>query len=407
MSRRRITDQSEEIIDVDYEDKSKIQGDIDEQEAQIEEEFDASKDEVTWLIKIYRVVEGTANMNWLFNCNVDELKGGLSGKKSVIERLRDDYGTGIYRARVYKNRQLYRTLTYPIEAPKLPEPVQIPSEITAIQATMQQQNEMLSGLIERITTSPMQQNQGSMIEMMQGMTTIMLQMKELSNNNQPQNNIGVDDMIKLISLGAEVKEGTGETGIMDIVKSFIQSPIAEKVIEAAENPAEIPQHAMPQGQPATQVINQNPQVKQQMDPIVGLIQVYILPLISKAKKGSDPALYADVILDNVDDKNFLLMVVNNPSIEQVLCSYHPEIKQYWPWFAQVIDEIKHALTEQSDQVYTETNVPGRQPHPAQGIVDPQGKSGDASDPQINVGFSATGAKEYSDQGEGPGTDEIS
>ena len=111
--------------------------------------FGESSDDETWQMRVYRVTGSNRQgfkEPWLFNCSVEELP--------IEQRLSDEYGTGIYRCKAYRNNRLFKHFTCEVEKTEKPA-VAATSEISTILAAFQEsQNRMMAILESRLNPPP-------------------------------------------------------------------------------------------------------------------------------------------------------------------------------------------------------------------------------------------------------------
>jgi len=345
-----------EFINVESDDVTELQGDIDDTLSGIKAEFDADENDVVFFIKVYRVEPKTGKSSWLFNCQPEELP--------IMEKLRDSYGTGIYQVRVYKNQKLNRRFNYQIEAPKMVDRPQnnqtdIAGVLKVIAENNQKQFDQMRQMMLEIAT---QKNQNSIIpqpafnpmDMMTGMVALMVNMKQLMPPPADTGN-NMDFLLKGMEFMKDFQGGGSETSMLDIVRDLIKSPMLEKVIEATttmptirENPStpKIPaQITSPQNNPTTQPNTGT----EKMNPI---IEGYINTLVKKAAGGSDPELYAEFILDNVPEKMIRENIVRDDLME-FITKINPEAAQYSDWFMKLKNCIQQFLDDDSEENLTE------------------------------------------------------
>lgn len=325
--------------------------------------FNASDDDVIWTIRV-GMVTGPARTGFdepfLFNCSPTELP--------LDERLRDNYGTGTYRCRVYRNKRIYRSFTVTIgPTPKIKENTQTDttSFIQAIEASNIRMMSMFKEMLDRQNAPQVQQIDP--FAMMERMTAVMLNMQNLSPKpTVVENQVNPMEMFtKGIEL-AQSMSASGETGIMDIVKEFVKSPIMETMMGGMNQnqPKQIapsyytPIQPTPQVQPGLRPNqpSQNNGVPPVMPPnasqmsmeqINKLISDQIAFLISKAQNGSDPALYAEFVLDNMPEPTVQYML-NNPNILSELAGINPAINMHLIWFQKLLAEMKQMLQAPGD-----------------------------------------------------------
>ena len=152
----------------------------------------------------------------------------------------------------------------------------------------------------------------------------------------------------------------------DIAKEFmpaIGTALANHVPAQPARPAM--RLAGPPGAPVARPQNpeQNPEVQN-----VNLIQNAVIRgqlknLISKAEKGSDPALYADVIFDNLEHipAEFAQRFLSDPNWMQWLASFDARVMQHREWFTELYVELRRIIEEE--------NAAQQEPEPKNNLQD--------------------------------------
>ena len=98
-----------------------------------------------------------------------------------------------------------------------------------------------------------------------------------------------------------------------------------------------------QNQPAT-----NPQPTQaEQNAMQQQFLGYLNMLVEKAASDADPALYADLILDNMDE-SMVREFVARPDTLQLLTTYNPKVAQFVPWFKELKSCLVEGLTNQQE-----------------------------------------------------------
>ena len=356
----------DDITDVDLlagnsEDISSIVDDIDAQLSSITSELGADKLDVRFTVKVYRVVENKAELAWLFDCTPAELP--------ILQKLRDEYDGGRFECRVYKNNRIYKRVKVVVESPKKPVAAQLVkndmAEMLKEMGRQQQENfNMLKDTVLQMVGKP-STPPPSQIETMTLMMELMKSMKDFASPQIPQAPaFDPEKMFDLFLKGMEMGRdsgGGGETGLMDIAKELIKSPLLGSLAQAVNNPPQLPRPpagmSIPiQQKPLAQKIplntanqqERNPDFKPQ-PPTQGenmtnpVIKHYLNMLIQKAENDSDPVLYAEFILDNAPQSMVEENIMREDLIEYA-SSIDPRVKQHEKWFTELRDHIVSVLT---------------------------------------------------------------
>jgi hypothetical protein len=81
-----------------------------------------------------------------------------------------------------------------------------------------------------------------------------------------------------------------------------------------------------------------------------LLTQYLGMLVKKAEEGSDPVLYADLVLDSLDEETLRALLVRPPSAVDALIADFAPVAQHRDWFQQLIDAIVAALASDGSEV---------------------------------------------------------
>ena len=352
----------EDFIDVNVEDKTKIQSDIEDELNEILSEIDADDDDISYKVSVSRDGEGNKVGPHLFDCSIGEVDG-------LKDRLRNNYGSGKYQIRVYKNKKLYRRKILWLEAPKEPETNPQNSQIADLSAMMQRQNEQMMNLMQK--RSPTEQTDPT--AMMASVLTSMEKMMSLFMPKQTAQKDPIDMLLKGMELaqGFE-KGGDGNKNVFDAITSLANSELGKAAVEqlqknqAGEN--SYPQNPYMQ---RPQAIRQNPEAPINPEPVSpphphtnpnteqkplprGLIgiPVEILHQINeqinfwdfKAKNNSAPELWAEVAVDTYEPE-VVKMILDRPDLKEIVLYFCPAAEQNFDWFEALKKEAMAILTE--------------------------------------------------------------
>ena len=350
------------------EDISSIVDDIDAQLSSITSELGADKLDVKFTVKVYRVVENKAELAWLFDCTPAELP--------ILQKLRDEYDGGRFECRVYKNNRIYKRVKVVVESPKKPVATQLVkndmAEMLKEMGRQQQENfNMLKDTVLQMVGKP-STPPPSQIETMTLMIGLMKSMKDFASPQIPQAPaFDPEKMFDLFLKGMEMGRdsgGGGETGLMDLAKELIKSPLLGQLAQAATTP-QLPPPKMEQPKLPVQLpIKLNPQAQSEIKPqpptqgenmTNPAIKYYLNMLIQKAENDSDPVLYAEFILDNAPQSMVEENIMREDLIEYA-SSIDPRVKQHEKWFTELRDHIVSVLTlpEETEEDEGDRDNPG-------------------------------------------------
>lgn len=204
----------------------------------------------------------------------------------------------------------------------------------------------------------------TMPEMMQGLASLKALAPEQTTDP-------IDRALKLLDVIQEkIPSGGGETNWLDVVREAIKSvgptlggAIEGAIIKAntpslpAPNAGRPPALAAPPGSPAPSVATTGAQPFSQssgtpnMTALLQWLASQIEFLIVKAARGSDPALYAEVLLDSVPDglsAETVAQLVARPDWFKYLCQLDSRAQQYEAWFGRLRASILAELEIPAD-----------------------------------------------------------
>lgn len=366
----------------------------------------SDENEIGLIIRVYRIrtgPDGTAIKGakevFLFDVVPSEMP--------VLTRLRDQYGSGLYRTRVYRQGRVYAQWDHWVEAPakvagtsEPPKP-ELSSLASALSQMQQQQMEFMERVMARFG-NPSQQTLGQPIDPIAMLDRAISLVKGLI---PPPAQGGTMDqsvtmLLKGIELAQQVSKGDGETNLYDLIKVGIENiggfGEALKAMQTTSLPAAPARPAIPAktppsrpqsptAQPATTQANgqEQPQVSNMMDQAKQLVS-FLLP---KAIANKPPEIYADYLLEELPD-GAIVALGNTPNLLDQMCFAFPDIAPYRDWFAQLLDALLIAVDDPADDLRDPPNA-ANGAAPASSPVDTGGGSGGSSDLAVNGPTSKT------------------
>lgn len=338
------------------EEMSALQQDVANVEADILSEFGQDVENINFVLKVYRVngnnkLGGTEE--WIFDCDPSELP--------INERLRDEFTTAgqssIFRVRVIKNKRPYRQWDYRIFKPagkavavQQNEMAGLAENLSRMFAEQQRQTLEILQRIEARHAAPAATDPLDMITKTIGLITGMQAAMPKAENS----------MIEVFKLGMEMRnsaEGGSETGILDVVKA-----LAEKIDFSQFRFPPQPVQQPPQVALAAPPAQLNPRPLAPVPPVRqagpvshvpppppangGIMQAFapqLRQLADKAARGSDPELWADVLLEELPEPAMAaLMNFPRENLVQECASVEPRVRQYEPWFSRLLAILREA-----------------------------------------------------------------
>lgn len=315
-----------------------------EQEQAIQDEFGGDDaGEVT--IRIFRRnKERSGQMPYLFTCSPADFP--------IMDRIRDNFGSGAYQARVYKGGRIRKLLNYEIEiAAKGAAPAAPAQDLAGvISAALERSAATTTALLEKVLAggASAAPSRADALKEVKEMLALMREMAPApaAAGLTPQEAIGL--ITQGVKLATDLGGGErGPTGLMDIVSKLLDSPLITKLLESTPN---IPALTAPQPMPAAPATGGQGETtpapaaaEAQQHAAAQLVQ-YVGFLVQKAASDGDIVLYADFVMDNVP-REILAPLVDGPDAMATLKGINPQVGQYEPWFQLLIDEIRAALKE--------------------------------------------------------------
>lgn len=391
-----------EFEDADYlltsnaEDISAQQADVDEQVNAIMSEVGSDKNDVTLHFQVMRVVKDKAEMRYLFKGFISDLP--------IMDRLRDEYADekegGKFLIQIYKNKKRYKRITVNVEAPRKPKEVLQPKNDTAeiLRAIADQQASMHKQLVETLmqVAGKPATAQPSQMEMMLGMVALMKGMKEVVNvpaASAPSMDPAqyMDMFIRGMEMGKESGGGAGSS-MTDVLRDAVKAlPMLanmgpNKLGPSSPRPAfQPPTPSTPQFAPVNAPTNErhSPPTPTADDEVPdvnihdAVVKQQIGLLVKKAEQDSDPALYADFIIDNVSEDIIKQYLLQDDLVNE-LGKIDPKVLQHREWFMELRDNIFQVLTAPEEDTDTTPHDPIESTD--QLDADSDGAGGDTSNP---------------------------
>lgn len=287
-------------------------------------------------VTVYRTGPNQKN-KFLFKCHPGDFS---------LEQLRDEYGGGDFRLYITKAGALYKNVGVSIEPPRrVPEqsaPKVVTPDLVDALREMQRQNTEQMQLFMLKMTEAMRANIPPPIDPIAMQNQLLAQlasMKNLFSRDEGPRENPLDNILKGIELAKSLQPApVGEANTTDVLMEAIRTfgkPLAEGVARLQETasdssrrePSPIPaQPAVKKGHPDMNVV----------------LRMQLKMLVAKARLSSDPALYADLILDSVAEEQVRAFLLKPTAIDDLI-QINPEVAAVRPWFEAVITEIRAAL----------------------------------------------------------------
>lgn len=337
----------------------------------LDEEEDA--DELRALAEIDGAGDVIFQVHRLLPPNARGFVGQLSASELTLERIQQEWGKGKYKVRGLRTNGTYagqRTIEIATEPKPLasaaPHSTNAPTSLADVLVLMEQQNErrrqddkersesMLkwAAILGPIFAPVIGNLFGSKGPTLAELTTTLTNMKELNGGNESQVSklTELKDMLEIVR-GIAPEKDTGSTWI-DLVRDGFKEigPAVTSLVGSRLPGLSAPAPQVPQ-QIAAPVQGQIHQPEKGVDPmlaLLGWLKEQLAGLAHQASLNKDPALYAEVVLDNLPpgvDPKMLLNFLGANDWWSKLTQFFPGVQPYPQWFADCRKELVSGLQE--------------------------------------------------------------
>lgn len=315
-------------------------------------------------ITVYRAERGQ-KQQYVYKCSPDEFS---------LDVLRDKYNGGNFRLYISKNGVLYKNVEVAVE-PRHATMEAAPSDAAALAAAMREGFERQSAALAaalRTLAAPPPPSPFAGINIPEAITAFsallgVLRPPPAPMPPPPDPSSHIDLLLKGIELARELKgDGDGEPSVMGLLRDLIKSPLAAQAIAAtvAAQPAAVSHGQLPKPQPPRPPAGPQakvPPVPAQPQPQPqgqNMLAHYLGLLCAKAAEGSDPTLYADLVLDSVPEEQLRSIMYGHghASTIDALIAMRPDVAAHREWFQMLIDTIDGTLQAPDDLDPTATDV---------------------------------------------------
>lgn len=268
---------------------------------------------------------------YLFKCPVPAFS---------IDRLRDEFGGGSFRVFVRDARQRIRARRdLRIEAPRMPpsSPVDVRPQVQDAPNAIEVQLSGLTRAVEALLAAQVRQAQAAPALTEDQMLERMLRYKQLFGT-PPASGSGGEAVLAAFTQGMEMAgrfaDDSREKSTTDILHTAVAefAPALAQIVSGGGARAA----TAPATTPATEDAMQMHELMR--------YRAQIRQLCAKAARGADPALYADLLLDEFGPDAVGAMVTN-PDIMTRLVSLEPAVAQHESWFHSLLEQLKAALDD--------------------------------------------------------------
>jgi len=294
------------------------------------------------VIKLYRILPQGGRPKFLTDVEVDMFNETY---------VQDAYGGGIYKIRVRKENGKWAGTTFEIEGP--PKKVQYQEE--------EDDEDEPSGYNphQAQPVQPVQQGIDplTLMKMMQaaeerGEARLLKMMEIMKPQAQPPDvTKQVFDIVEKIAPMMAGGEGGGSPWMMALTQ--FKEPIlkiVDSISVALNRPAVAPvMRSMPPNPPVQQVPHEHLHTHtEEPDVILLMLKAYLPMFVSAASKGSDPVLYADMVLDQVPENQYtkLKAWLDRADCLEDLVKIEPVIRAQQAWWTELRAALIQALIQE-------------------------------------------------------------
>lgn len=302
-------------------------------------------------ITVYRVVKNQP-LAYVFACSPDAFS---------LDDLRDRYNGGEFRLFISRDGKLWKNTRVCVEPKHTAQSIEVaPSATAELAAALRdgfaRQAEATQALLRSATQAVRPSFAGidipaTIAAVAAAVTALrpppvpMMPMQQPANQNQ-----SIDMLLKGIELARELRSDMGGGGedpsMMTLLRDVIKSPILAQAVAAASpsflttQPKQMLQQPTSITPPAGGFARET---QPRAAPPESMLVHYLAHLTRKAAEGGDPALYADLVLDNLDQDALISMLDRKPTAVDALIRDYPPVAQHREWFSSLVEIIRDAL----------------------------------------------------------------
>jgi hypothetical protein len=318
-------------------------------------------------VVVYRATRNKP-LAYCFECSPDTFS---------LDDLRDKYNGGDFRVYVSRDGKPLRNLKVSVEPGKKiePEAPALSDVAIAMRDGFAQQAEVLRESLESRNSGGI-----SLRDVLMQLPAIIAAWKSLQPAPPPPMEDKIDVLLKGMEMAREFGGGGGgdSDSLMGILRDLIRSPMVAQAVQstlaqqAQKHIPVAPQAAQPQILSPELIARGNtplppvqwphrpedrampPASPAPVQPSEGngmihpMLKHYLGVLVQKAADNSDPALYADVILDNAPPDQIQTLLMQRPTPVEYLIGIEPRIAQHREWFSSLMGTLFDAITAPPD-----------------------------------------------------------
>lgn len=301
-------------------------------------------------VNIYRITDD----------KIDTYLMKLTPKEFSLDKILEKYGTGRYRAMGYAPRKSgggvsrFMNRVVQVEAPKFDAVKEDKTEQLLIRM-QEQNNQFMQQILQRTQTTTQQ-----------GPDVIGLLKIAKDLFQQPQAAPAPDamsQMTQMLTMMKLMKESFGDGGgsetslmskALDILAPTLQEGVKQQLLRAQQTP---------QGDPENTPLlahQGEPHMTQNINPDIARLNENLDRLVKAAEKNGNIEVYAELILEDINDDDQALLLVNDEQAWSMITS-HPGVAQNLAWFDRLRQTIKEFLTMDENEGTSKKEDTGAQP----------------------------------------------
>ncbi len=352
-------------------------------------------------VNVYRQGEGK-NISFLFKTMPEDMNGG-----DIMERCRDQFGTGDYRLHVRKGPRILANRSFSVEAPKDVAPtISQPQQFgtAELMAIMARQNENTQTMFANMMTAMATMFQGAHqnqpainpVEMQNSILQGVMAMKQMAEPESKSPD-AVTMLIKGMELAGSMAPKSGDTNMNDIFLKAVEAFPALAQATKASAPAQMvprpgqghinppmqtsagnvhalkgapPSYVVPKGTVDTskplppgkvEVMEPPPQNPPPDDAFITQAREHLQGLCKLAAHDKDPGIYAPMIVDQMGEEAVRGFIGHDDALQQ-LAAIEPTVALYPGWFSHLKEAILELIDEpdepnESDEPIIEEEAP--------------------------------------------------
>lgn len=281
-----------------------------------------------------------------------------------LDDLRDKYRGGEFRLYIMKEGKLWKNMRVSVEPPPHDAaPAAVSSGMSDVLAVMRDGFQAQAAAMRELAAAPRAASPFAGMDVPAVITAVAAAITALRPPPPPPApppppDRSVDMLIQGIQLATDLREGAApaDNSIGGMLRTFLQSPLVAQAVQAAASPpappvshAKLPPPPHPPAQlPPPQAPTAPQPTSQPTEQQTTMLHYYYGLLCQKAAAGADPTLYAEIVLDNVPDETLDMLLTRQPTPLDALIAEFPPAAQHREWFAQLIDTLMQAMTDEEE-----------------------------------------------------------